>query len=562
MLLSDQLLALIHSFFHRINPDAQCGPQTPGNKTCPLNVCCSAFGFCGMTDDYCKPVNGQPCWSNCKQPKLESCSGTSSIKRKLGYYAGWAARRSCDAFRPENLDLDGYTGVIFAFAEISEDFEITLDSKDDPLLKSLVKQKNDRWSDVKVSIAVGGWTFSMADPTRTIFSRMLATSKNRDTFISSVEKFISKYGLDGVDIDLEYPAAPERAAPPQDTPNLTKLFSEMRSRLGKGTIISLATPAGYWFLRGFELDKIEKHLDYFNVMSYDYHGPWDRNIKGEDGTAKPQTDTRDITTSMNLYKRIGLKFEKLNLGLSWYGRTYAVGDCKGKGCKMTGGGKPGPCTKQSGVKSQVEIWREIKDNNIKPTLDSSSSTYWYNHDGDFITFDDTETWNKKIKMAGETCFGGTFVWSLDQTKPSTPPPPVEDYDVYCQHIASEKVLEQCKTMVNDIIDTNEYDLNGKDKCFAAGARRAFPCYKDCCLYLAVENFEDVTIRAKEVKDAALQILEQCHGVENKRGVQSKKGPHMQVIPLIAAAWASAWLKVAVINAAFRRPSCRSFHDAR
>lgn len=31
----------------------QCGPQSQGNLTCPLNACCSAFGFCGLTDEFC-----------------------------------------------------------------------------------------------------------------------------------------------------------------------------------------------------------------------------------------------------------------------------------------------------------------------------------------------------------------------------------------------------------------------------------------------------------------------------------------------------------------------------
>ncbi|KAL0952376.1 hypothetical protein HGRIS_006653 [Hohenbuehelia grisea] len=36
-----------------IIPGLQCGPQSQGNATCPLNVCCSAFGFCGLTDEFC-----------------------------------------------------------------------------------------------------------------------------------------------------------------------------------------------------------------------------------------------------------------------------------------------------------------------------------------------------------------------------------------------------------------------------------------------------------------------------------------------------------------------------
>ena len=64
----------------------------------------------------------------------------------------------------------------------------------------------------------------------------------------------------------------ECQAPPSDTPNLTLFFSELRSGIGS-SLISLATPAGYWFLKGFELDKIAPNLDFINMMSYDYRKP-------------------------------------------------------------------------------------------------------------------------------------------------------------------------------------------------------------------------------------------------------------------------------------------------
>jgi len=67
----------------------------------------------------------------------------------------------------------------------------------------------------------------------------------------------------------EYPASIERGGPPEDTPNLTLFFKELRAGLGS-SLISLATPAGYWFLKGFELDKISGNLDFINMMSYDY----------------------------------------------------------------------------------------------------------------------------------------------------------------------------------------------------------------------------------------------------------------------------------------------------
>ena len=37
----------------------------PGDERCPLNVCCSEFGFCGTTAEFC----GGECQNNCGQPE-------------------------------------------------------------------------------------------------------------------------------------------------------------------------------------------------------------------------------------------------------------------------------------------------------------------------------------------------------------------------------------------------------------------------------------------------------------------------------------------------------------
>ncbi|KAM5561598.1 barwin-like [Rosa sericea] len=40
----------------------QCGRQA-GGKTCAGNLCCSQYGYCGTSDDYCSPSTG--CQSKC-----------------------------------------------------------------------------------------------------------------------------------------------------------------------------------------------------------------------------------------------------------------------------------------------------------------------------------------------------------------------------------------------------------------------------------------------------------------------------------------------------------------
>ncbi|EIW75802.1 glycoside hydrolase family 18 protein, partial [Coniophora puteana RWD-64-598 SS2] len=246
---------------------------------------------------------------------------------------------------------------------------------------------------------------------------MIANASTRTTFISSVQNTIQEYGLDGIDIDFEYPGAVERDAPATDTPNLTAFFEQVKSTLPDTTIISIATPAGYWFLKGFEIDKISSYVTYMNMMYY--HGPWDTNVTDQAPVTNPQTSIVDITTSALLYTRAGIDLSIVNLGLAWYGRTFHLSDtsCQGYNCTMVGGGAPGVCTAASGILAMFEIQEMIANGNT-PIYDSGSQTYWFDDsNGDLVTFDQADTWQDKVTFADQTCFGGTFIWSVDQIIP-------------------------------------------------------------------------------------------------------------------------------------------------
>lgn len=58
-----------------------------GSEFCPLNVCCSQFGFCGTGHDFC---SGK-CQSNCVQkPTVPPGRNSGSVLNKvIGYYEGW-----------------------------------------------------------------------------------------------------------------------------------------------------------------------------------------------------------------------------------------------------------------------------------------------------------------------------------------------------------------------------------------------------------------------------------------------------------------------------------------
>ncbi|TFK98549.1 glycosyl hydrolases family 18-domain-containing protein [Pterulicium gracile] len=306
------------------------------------------------------------------------------------------------------------------------------------------------------------------------------------------------------------------------------ISSEAKAAMS-GKIVSVAAPTGYWFLKGFEIDKVVTHVDYINMMSYDFHGAWDLQVDDENGTAKPHTSSLDIMNAISLYTRAKVDLSKVNLPesrcMAWYGRTYAVGSCKGTACKFSSGGTAGKCTGESSIKSQTEIWDEIKTSNIKPTYDTKTHTYWYNNGNSFVTYDDTDSWKHKTDLAGKYCFGGTFVWSLDLGKKHDPPPTKPDIDTKCDRKTPDSAfLSKCLTMVKNIKDTDQvscitsvFDLGADNKdCTAAvpfaGEHAVRPfCSGGCCLNIAMNKASEAKVRGAEIKQAALQILGDCHG---------------------------------------------------
>src|ERR1039457_6627204 len=68
-------------------------------EKCPLNVCCSKFGFCGTTSDFC----------GTEKVTKPTCGGTSSNQRVMGYYEGWSTTRACGGLYPEDIPYSAYS---------------------------------------------------------------------------------------------------------------------------------------------------------------------------------------------------------------------------------------------------------------------------------------------------------------------------------------------------------------------------------------------------------------------------------------------------------------------
>jgi len=96
------------------NAKSECDPgwgaEWSQQSVCPLNVCCSPFGFCGTTQDFCQGKT---------IPQPECPGGHSADQRLIGYYEGWNLARHCGRMAPEDIPMGWYTHINFAFALIN-----------------------------------------------------------------------------------------------------------------------------------------------------------------------------------------------------------------------------------------------------------------------------------------------------------------------------------------------------------------------------------------------------------------------------------------------------------
>lgn len=121
--------------------------------------------------------------------------------RSVGYYEGYQFKREClyqDAFQ---VDGSEYTHLHFGFGDISTDYGISIE---DDMTK--YQFNNFKYIDgPKRILSFGGWDFSTKPDTYQILRQGTAPA-NRMKLANNIANFIKDNGLDGVDIDWEYPS--------------------------------------------------------------------------------------------------------------------------------------------------------------------------------------------------------------------------------------------------------------------------------------------------------------------------------------------------------------------
>ncbi len=326
-------------------------------------------------------------------------------KRLLSYYPEWAKGQT-PPYSAAQIPYTKMTHIAHAFLLLDPagSGKLTIPSGFvEPLLISRAHAAG-----VKVMVSIGG-----GDPVQgNAFAKMAAHPAYRALFIKNVFNFVKANGYDGVDIDWEVPVAPH------DTQNCVMLMQAMRVQFpAPKYLLSMAIPSDpRSYGSGFDVPSLAPNLDFINVMTYDFHGPWSDHAGHNSPLFLNPADPGQegsLADSMDLFANTyGVPAAKLNVGTAFYGYEFDGAQDLWNYCTncatTTSSWNYGTYIKQ---RINAQGWVAFRDNVAKaPYL-----LYQGRSGGlGFLTYDDaTSTFTKGNYVLGTRNFGGVFMWSLD-----------------------------------------------------------------------------------------------------------------------------------------------------
>lgn len=289
-------------------------------------------------------------------------------------------------------------------------------------------QLKEKYPHLKVSVAVGGWTLSGN------FSTVTATAAGREKLANSIVGFLNTYRMfDGVDFDWEYPGGGGlggNSSSPNDGANYAELLKLVRTKLdvlgqqqGRTYQISVASPAGYDKIANFNLAGLAPSVDFFNLMSYDFHGTWEKST-GHQSAFTGDTGGYDIKTAVGLYLAAGVPADKIVLGAPLYTRGWSGVADGGDGGYLEQATGSAPGTYETGVYDYKDLLAQLKDPASGWKLywdDTAQAAYVYNASKKlFSSFETPTSIAQKSDWAEAMGLGGMMFWDISNDAIGSP----------------------------------------------------------------------------------------------------------------------------------------------
>ncbi|XP_033169253.1 serine-rich adhesin for platelets isoform X7 [Drosophila mauritiana] len=355
----------------------------------------------------------------------------SSEGRVVCYYTNWSVYRPGTAkFNPQNINPYLCTHLVYAFGGFTKDNQMKPFDKYQDIeqggyakftgLKTYNKQ-------LKTMIAIGGWNEASSR-----FSPLVASNERRQQFIKNILKFLRQNHFDGIDLDWEYPAHRE-GGKSRDRDNYAQFVQELRAEFEREAektgrtrlLLTMAVPAGIEYIdKGYDVPKLNKYLDWFNVLTYDFHSSHEPSVNHHAPLYSLEEDSEynydaelNIDYSIKYYLKAGADRDKLVLGIPTYGRSYTLinEESTELGAPAEGPGEQGDATREKGYLAYYEICQTLKDDPEWTVVQPNANVmgpYAYRRN-QWVGYDDEAIVRKKAEYVVAQGLGGIMFWAID-----------------------------------------------------------------------------------------------------------------------------------------------------
>ncbi|MFN2976872.1 glycoside hydrolase family 18 protein [Terriglobus aquaticus] len=283
-----------------------------------------------------------------------------------------------------------------------------MDAKNLATLLNLRKQN----PQLQVLISVGGGGAGSAG-----FSELALSAEGRRRFVDSAVEMVERYGLDGVDVDWEYPGYTHvkgMTVRPEDGANYTLLLKELRQRfdgmeqrLGRPLVTSSATGATQIWLDHTDMRAASQWLSAVNLMCYDWYNETEKNTGHDSPLRTSAADPKQISIDDAVRKNLaaGVPARKIVVGVPFYGRRWEGVDPANHGLWQP----------IHGAGSAVEFWQVAPLVNqqgfVRYWDGTAAAPYLYNATTHtFITYNDAEADMVRTAYVKQLGLGGIMFW--------------------------------------------------------------------------------------------------------------------------------------------------------
>jgi chitinase len=349
--------------------------------------------------------------------------------RLVCYFGSWANYHKVDPFKIEDIDPHLCTHLNYGFAKINEYsykieiFDPYLDGDENPWdLQAYDRFNNLRQQNPQLTtfISLGGWYEGSEK-----YSDMAKDAALRHEFVQSVIEFLNHWKFDGLDLDWEYPG--NRGGDKKvDKDNYILLLRELRAEFDKhGFLLTAAVSAGKPTMdKAYDdIPALNELLDFYNVMTYDYHGGWE-NHTGHSSPLYHRPDEADhplnsifnVNYTINYWLSLGADKKKMVMGMPFYGRAWTI-NVTNPGLNVTtvDMSPPGFISGEYGVLGYNEFCEMYKNHTADWTIVYDGyykAPYAYNKTL-FLGFENVRSIACKVSYLKKMGLSGGMVWSLE-----------------------------------------------------------------------------------------------------------------------------------------------------